>query len=317
MSYQHDKYTVAKIEKHTQEFINRTANQVTTVNPDDPKPVLVDGIPLTPKCAAMVAEVKAFMPNTKIGLQGSGGDYDMNENGMRSVMVYREGDVYALGRVGFRDVAINGYKYHYFVHSRKIINQKAHCSRWQYNAKTSEDLKRMVKVAKQCLIPYTPTEMADLSIEEFAGVFSRDRRQTHVRTRQTFRDMVLGDENMVIEELRALFNSGHNFVKPAFAEKVAKYFAAEDAYKEHQAKRLDAYFMDIGPETTTVVEYDNLISEEGYIHSTKPRNTTTVRTEDIPFDLQLKLSSLQVAEPMHYVEDLGMRVGDRTFWVQR
>ena len=318
MAYDHSKYTVRNVEKCTAEYLNRASNTVETVNPDDPKPVIVDNIPLTPQCAAMVAAVREAMPNLKIGLGGSGGDYDTYHKGMNSVIVYREGDVQALGRIGFRDVAISGYKHHYFVFSRKITNQKCNPGRWQYNTKSSEDMGKALKFAKQYLIPYAPQELANISIDDFTRVFERERRESYSRTRMNFRDMVMGDEELLIEEIKRLVATGYQFLKPQFAEKVAAYLSAEGAYKQNTERRLDAYFMDIGPETTTIVEYEDMVDINGQTAMlTKPKDTKVVKTEDIPFDLQLKISSLQVAEPLHYVEDLGMRVGDRTFWVQR
>ena len=318
MAYEHNKYMVRKIEAATQEFITRNANSVHTLNADAPTPVIVDNIPLTPKCAAMVAAVREAMPNLKIGLQGSNGDYDQYDHGMRSVMVYREGDTYALGRVGFRDVAINGYKHHYFVYSRKIINQKCNPGRWQYNTKSSEDMGKALKFAKQFLIPYAPQELANISIDDFTRTFERERRYLHSTMRGKFRDMLHEDEDALIEEIKHLVNTGYKFLKPQFAEKVVTYLSADGAYKQNTERRLDAYFMDIGSETTTIVEYEDMVDINGHTAMLpKPKDTKVVKTEDIPFDLQLKISSLQVAEPLHYVEDLGMRVGDRTFWVQR
>jgi hypothetical protein len=69
--------------------------------------------------------------------------------------------------------------------------------------------------------------------------------------------------------------------------------------------------MIVGDEKTTVIEYDGLEKD------TKAKGYIELATQDIPFGLQLKIASLQVATPRNYVEDLGMRVSDRTFWVQR
>ena len=318
MAYQHDKYTVAKLEKHTQEFISRLANQVSTHNEDDPVPTMVDGLPLSTACAEMVKAVREFMPDIKIGLGGSGGDYDTYAKGLASVFVYREGDVYGMGRIGFRDVAINGYKHHYFVYSRKISNQKCHPSRWQYYTKSSEDMGKALKQVKKFLIPYSPTEIASRTAEDFAETLARRRRNAHSDMRQAWRVIVNDNETQLLEEIKHLIKVGHQFLKPQFAERVAAYLSSEGAYTQEVDCRLDAYFMNVGEDTTEIVEYENMVDGDGYSNiRTAPKTTNTVATQDIPFDLQMKIASLQVAEPMHYIEGLGMRVGDRTFWVQR
>lgn len=318
MAYQHDKYTVAKIEKHTQEFISRLASQVSTRNEDDPVPVMVDGLPLSTACAEMVKAVREFMPDIKIGLGGSGGDYDTYAKGLASVFVYREGDVYGMGRIGFRDVAINGYKHHYFVYSRKISNQKVHPSRWQYHTKSSEDMGKALKQVKKFLIPYSPTEVAGRTAEDFAETLARQRRVAHSHMRTMLREMVNENEDDLMNEIKHLIKIGHTFLKPKFAERVAAYLSSEGAYKQESDRRLNAYFMSIGETMTEIVEYENMVNGDGYNNTnTTPKATSMVATQDIPFDLQMKIASLQVAEPMHYIEGLGMRVGDRTFWVQR
>jgi len=318
MAYEHAKYTVARIEHHTQQFIARMAGEVRTYNEGDPVPTIVDGLPLTLKCAQMVKAVREFMPDVKIGLGGSGGDYSNYENGLASVFVYREGDVYGMGRIGFRDVAVTGYKHHFFVYSRKISNTKVNPGRWQYFTKSSEDMGKALKHAKKFLIPYSPTEVAGKTADDFAETLARQRRVAHSNMRSMWRDMINDNEVDLLAEIKHLIKAGHQFLKPKFAERVAAYLTSEGAYTQEAERRLDAYFMNIGETTTEIVEYENMVQGDGYSNiNTTPKSTSVVATQDIPFDLQMKIASLQVAEPMHYIEDLGMRVGDRTFWVQR
>lgn len=315
MAYEHNKYLVSKIDAYTQKFINDRAN----INPDYETNfpiVMVDGLPLNPQCADLLTNLRLTMPNLKIGIS-RGGDVDYH-NRVQSVCVYRENDTYAIGRIGFRDVAVSSTKMHYFVYSRKISNSKLYPSRWQYYVKSSEKMESVLKQAKKYLIPYAPEETANITVDEFTGDVRRERATRHSGMRNTFRDMVLGDEAMVIAEVKRMVQDGYKFLNPKFAEKVAAYLAAEGAYAQEAEKRLDAYFMNVGSESTEVVQYENMVTSDSmYGDSPKPKETVVIKTDDIPYDLQLKIASLQVAEPMHYIEGLGMRVGDRTFWVQR
>ena len=317
--YDHNKMAVSRIEKYTAKYLNDHANAIRTLTEQSDlnfPAVVVDNLPMTPQCAAFVNQLRGAMPNLKVGLcQGGDVDHHARVNG---VAVYREDDTYAVGRVGLRDVGVSSIKNHSFVFSRKIINQKIYPNRWQYHIKSSEKMESVLKQAKKYLIPYTPVELADISIDEFTRDVRKERSDKHSGMRGMFRDMVLGDETLVISEFKRLVESGYQFLNPKFAEKVANYLSAEGAYKQEAEKRLDAYFMNIGSESTEVVQYENMVTSDSmYGDSPKPKETVVIKTEDIPYDLQLKIASLQVAEPMHYIEGLGMRVGDRTFWVQR
>ena len=317
--YDHNKMLVARVEKYTAKFLNDRANTISTRNEQterDFPTVFVDNLPMTPQCAAFVNQVRVAMPNLKLGLY-QGGDVD-HHGRINSVAVYREGDTYALGRVGFRDVAVSSTKWHYFVYSRKISNSKIYGSRWQHYIKSSEKPESTLKQAKKYLVPYSPLELAGISIDEFTKDVRSERSSKHSGMRSMFRDLVMGDEKLLIAEVKKLVQDGYKFLNPKFADKVATYLSAEGAYTQEAEKRLDAYFMNIGNEDTEVVEYENMVREDTmHCDTPTPKETKVIKTEDIPFDLQLKISSLQVAEPMHYIEGLGMRVGDRTFWVQR
>ena len=107
MAYEHNKHLVSKIDAYTQKFINDRAN----INPDDATNfpiVMVDGLPLNPQCADLLTNLRLTMPNLKIGIS-RGGDVDYH-NRIQSVCVYRENDTYAIGRIGFRDVAVSSTK---------------------------------------------------------------------------------------------------------------------------------------------------------------------------------------------------------------
>ena len=317
--YDHNKMAVSRIEKYTAKYLNDHANAIRTLTEQSDlnfPAVVVDNLPMTPQCAAFVNQLRGAMPNLKVGLYQLGDvDHHARVNG---VAVYREDDTYAIGRIGFRDVAVSSTKMHYFVYSRKISNSKLYPSRWQYYIKSSEKMESVLKQAKKYLIPYTPVELADISIDEFTKDVRKERSDKHSSMRSKFRSMVIDDETLVINEFKRLVESGYQFLNPKFAEKVANYLAAEGAYVQEAEKRLDAYFMNVGSESTEVVQYENMVTSDSmYCDTPKPKETVVIKTDDIPYDLQLKIASLQVAEPMHYIEGLGMRVGDRTFWVQR
>jgi hypothetical protein len=45
--------------------------------------------------------------------------------------------------------------------------------------------------------------------------------------------------------------------------------------------------------------------------------TQTFKMEDLPEDIAEKVATLGMVDKGHYVEDVGMKVSDTTFWIDR
>ena len=155
-------------------------------------------------------------------------------------------------------------------------------------------------------------EIAGHTIDDFTKTVRYERNNAGAKMGQAWRDIVQGSEGEELKaELISMVREGYKFVNHKITARIEAYINAIEAKKEADNKQLNAYFVHISPETTEIVEYENMGD------SSKPKGYNKINTQDLPFDLQLKIASLQVATSMNYIEDLGMRVGDRTFWVQR
>ena len=306
MSFKHEHYTIEHVLEYT-EFAKKT--QLEKIDEADKvKGVLVDGLWLCRECATIVGELRKKHKDLKIGANR---DTRHWAGLLADVVVYREGEAYALGRIGHGDVGIGTTDYKYYILSRKLRKARGGWGRWQNYIKASNDMKNVLKLVKAAFVPYAPAEIANMSVDEFAKSIRTERRVADGMTTTAWRQVAsaLGDE--LRDELCAMVSAGYQFKNHKITESIANYIATKAAKAEVDAKRLDAYFMIVGDAKTTVIEY------EGLEKDTKAKAYNEIKTEDIPFDLQLKIASLQVATPMNYVEDLGMRVGDTTFWVQR
>ena len=306
MSFKHEHYTIEHVLEYT-EFAKKT--QLEKIDEADKvKGVLVDGLWLCKECANIVGELRKKHKDLKIGANR---DTRHWAGLLADVVVYREGEPYAYGRIGHGDVGIGTTDYKYYILSRKLRKARGGWGRWQNYIKASNDMKNVLKLVKAAFVPYAPAEIANMSVDDFTISIRRDRNIANNLANSAWRQVAseLGDE--LRDELVAMVNEGYQFKNHKITERIAAYIQADANKKEIYSKRLDAYFMIVGGDKTTVIEY------EGLEKDTKAKAYNEIKTEDIPFDLQLKIASLQVATPMNYVEDLGMRVGDTTFWVQR
>jgi hypothetical protein len=308
MSFKHEHYEMSHVLEYTEKAKQEQAKEVDEHMKADGSAVEVDGLWLCKETANIVNELRKKHKDLKIGANR---DTRHWSGRLADVVVYREGEAYALGRIGHGDIGIGTTEYKYYILSRKLRKARGGWGRWQNYVKASVDMKNVLKMVNAAFVPYAPAEIANMSVDDFTQCIRRDRNIANNLAHSAWRHVAseLGDE--LRDELCAMVAEGYQFKNHKITERIAAYIQAEANKQEIYAKRLDAYFMIVGDEKTTVIEYDGLEKD------TKAKGYIELATQDIPFGLQLKIASLQVATPRNYVEDLGMRVSDRTFWVQR
>ena len=308
MSFKHEHYEMAHVAEYTKRAKQQQDKKIDEYMKADGSAVEVDGLWLCKECANIVGELRKKMPDLKIGANKETRHW---AGRLADVVVYREGEPYALGRIGHGDVGIGTTDYKYYVLSRKLRKARGGWGRWQNYVKASVEMKNVLRYVREGFVPYAPAEIANMSVDEFTKNIRRERAVADGMTTTAWRTVAsaLGDE--LRDELCAMVADGYKFKNHKITEGIANYVAMKATKAEVDSKRLDAYFMILNPEKSTIIEY------EGLEKNTKAKAYNEVNTTDIPFDLQLKIASLQVATPMNYIEDLGMRVGDMTFWVQR
>lgn len=308
MSFKHEHYEIAHVLEYTEKAKQEQAKNIDEHMKADGSAVEVDGLWLCKEAANIVGELRKKHKDLKIGANR---DTRHWAGLLADVVVYREGEPYAYGRIGHGDVGIGTTDYKYYILSRKLRKARGGWGRWQNYVKASVEMKNVLRLVREAFVPYAPAEIANMSIDKFTESIRRDRNIANNLANSAWRQVAseLGDE--LRDELCVMVNEGYQFKNHKITERIAAYIQAEANKQEIYSKRLDAYFMIVGDEKTTVIEY------EGLEKDTKAKTYNELATQDIPFDLQLKIASLQVATDRNYVEDLGMRVGDRTFWVQR
>jgi chemotaxis signal transduction protein len=235
---------------------------------------------------------------------------------LAEVWVYMPEHEYAMMRVGYADYTVKGSETKFGVYSRLLKNDKFDSQRDQYNMVTSDDLERIMKTVKKVMRPYAPHEIADVVFEQYQNKVHNNVWTATSQMRDA-KDGVLG-LNDLRNELFALYDLGYEFASEVLKDKIGKWKAAVAEMNEAENKKRDAYFVSVvlrGEELLcNVMTVDNVRK----MHKVNETNITqTFKMEDLPEDIAEKVATLGMVDKGHYVEGVGMKVSDTTFWVDR
>ncbi len=237
----------------------------------------------------------------------------------KSQWVYADGELLVRGWVGYGDYQSSRYgDPKLVVCARGISNGKYADYSEPYHMKKSVNMKVALKSAKTWLTKYT--------IREIDTVFRHTLRDQVTLKRSTLRSNVgrlkdtLGvsrygrEKDRLLTELRRLSDSGHNFADPVFGAEVKQLFSAEQSLNS-----LGAYIpMDFIHIYSTPWETraDILHIEDAQSHPDNAQGETkTWVADELPESAMGKVAVMQMCEDGQYVEDVGYRVNEHTFYV--
>lgn len=279
---------------------------------------MIDGVPVIRYVHDFAVALRKAMPGVMFGyeegLRASG-------IGMSELAVYYPGQEYALGYVGHGDYSVSGSNNVYVVYSRKVTNGKINPNRRQHHMLQSESIDRAVKNAKRVLLPYTNPEVANLSMHEFGDnvrmVVEEAESEANAYVRKC------RDEGVLARELRNLISLGVQFVTPEFQNAAAQFLTAEAEARGKKAHLQGAYFVRMYERFdgmyADVLTYDRTVKDANR-WSTKratPVDSVTLKAEDIPEDVQMKIATLSMMDVGTYVPLVGYKASSTTFWVER
>ena len=322
MSYFHT--TVARILHDTETYIERHTNRVSTQTEEttqlfNTNTKMIDGLCLSKKLATFCEAILKVNRHVKFGVAKTiKGEFisGTNMQALAEVWVYMPEHEYAMMRVGYADYAVKGSETKFGVYSRLLQNNKYDSQRDQYNMVTSDDLDRIMKTVKKVMRPYAPHEIADVVFEQYQNKV-HNNVWTATSEMRDAKDGVLG-LNDLRNELFALYDLGYEFASEVLKDKIGKWKAAVSEMNEAENKKRDAYFVSVvlrGEELLcNVMTVDNVRK----MHKVNEKNITqTFKMEDLPEDIAEKVATLGMVDKGHYVEGVGMKVSDTTFWVDR
>jgi len=233
------------------------------------------------------------------------------------VTVYIDGSDYVVGVIGFgkRYGIKEADKSVYMINSRKIANEKFADHRDQYFMSFVTDHKKAVRLALSKLVPYSPKEMANLSIRDFKDHIEQVRNT--VRSGVSNLIGPLTDRNILMREMRNLIAQNTMFVTEEFQRAAAGFIKAEEEWNDVRNKPVHGYYV-----------YVRMVGDEQWVdiveatdaqkyHSVEHCPVTSMPVSDVPEDIQGKVAVLSMGQIGQYMQGVGVRTTEKSFWLER
>ena len=238
----------------------------------------------------------------------------------KEVWVYRDTDAYAMGRIGFctpSREAGHGAIEVYTVYSRAIRNDRFNEDRWAYNAVTTGNLNKAIKNASTYLRVYKPAECAEATKGKFAEHY-KEAIYAAAREQNDINRQIRWDHNTAItNELVRAIKDGYTVMNSEVSEVLTKLILADNEMNRQAARKLRAYHVRVyeerGEQMASVL---NVIEIEGSKDGVAGEHIS-MRVNDLPEDIAGKIAVLSMVDSAHYVDGVGLRAPDGTYWVAR
>lgn len=264
---------------------------------DQNHPHWVDGVPVTAELAKFVQELRAQSRLRDMKLCADNYAGRESFTGFRFweklSIVYPDAPKMRVGWIAFDKDA-------YIVSSDKIQNERFSTHSSGYTQKKSKDMAKMVKVARQYLMPF---QFAEIQVAaEFAVNNSTERIRSDARAKLS-RKLNIAQTD-IATEIENMIATGYAPLTPAFKEAIAM-MQAEGA----ELRRLSNY----KPRLCFLWSKQNSLAYR-YTDSSEPPVEIT-DMNDLPENLRNKLSMLNIAEQNSAIPDVGVRTDNSCFWV--
>jgi len=248
--------------------------------------------------------------------------------------VYREGDNYVMGMIGYGDFQTKGDgNDRYAVWSPNIKNMK-YSYGLQQNMSLALKQDKAVKNAMKYIRPLTVEQTMKLSLKNCAraaqDVVAKIRDNTGNIRRELVNNFLdtstysSSRPNPLQQELKHMVESGYQFLDKDLGDTLHKMFGG---LKELEAARqvmdntftfVEAIVSPTGRQMFRV--HPNVDASTHYSFTTSvselPDNTSVYEQHNLPDELAGKLSVLSMLESEGYVEGVGYRADDNVFYVR-
>ena len=303
-------------------ILNWNTQHAAGVNTAEAYPYMFQGIPVNASVLEFIRALSKRCPTYKFAVseacsQSWSGRYTTEI--FREVWVYRDGDEYAMGRIGYDNItARTSDKHMYTVRSRVINNERYSDTGMGYYTKGTQNLDKAVTTATKYLRVFSPVEIDEISKESFAIAYSKDIRAA-ARTVQTCLQCarLYMSESLLTELTHLVQNEGYVPRNINVATAINQYIEATKNHEEQSKRKLSAYFVRVHQEHgETMVTTVNYIDMHGD-NKGKPREIVSVRANDLPHDIAGKVAVLNMVDIDQYIVGVGRRVSDTMYWLER
>lgn len=242
--------------------------------------------------------------------------------------VYREGDTFCMGYVNRRDMTDTGSADATFnVFSPNICNNKYSYGSREHMA-SSVNMSKAIKNAIKHLRPLNMKQtvvMTQGAVKDKARDIINDAENKVKTATSDLRDGLFSTygrsmgTNRLQRELEHLCNSGYEFVDVELGENLRTAFANLSELQQsretntHVYTIVDAFKNPAGDWRYRVAENVEL---QWYAPEINPDNIKMYTQEDIPEDIQRKVSVLSMVQDDQYVEGVGYRAAPTLYYIK-
>lgn len=282
---------------------------------------LLNGVPVHKELLGFAQALQKAMPKVKFHPHVFEYFPNIQLHICREVFVYMDDFPCDLGRISWSDNAVANGAYTYGVYSRKIQNAKYAQHREQHHMVMTSDLDKAVKNARKHLLPYTTRELAQVFYEPLHEKVSRVLDIVKTKAHEGARD-IANNRMAILQEIEFLKKQGVQFVTPEFRELSEKVEQLLGDYREQDTRKVSAVFVrfkQIGDTTYADLQEVHNVRE---IRWDVKMNTTDAQAiscpaDELPQDIAGQVAVLNILENEGYVAGVGMKIDDKTYWVER
>ena len=246
-----------------------------------------------------------------------------------SYWIYRDDCPYVLGWVGYGDYRAGGDGTPmYTVQARTIVNGKYADYSQQYFMKMSTNIDVAVRNAKKFIRMMSPQELAGTRLRDASNAVDSvvdDAKIDYIAVREKVIDVEasmysarINEGSSLLNELRHLMNSNHEFVDTTFGENLTAFFAKQDELQRLRSRTVPMWFVRVyermGQQTFDVLNIDK---SESRFSAEISEDIKRYVADTLPEEIMQKVSVLSILQANDYVDDVGFSAGDGMFYVVR
>ena len=237
--------------------------------------------------------------------------------------IYREGELMVMGYIGYGDFATSVHgEDKYIVCARGVQNMKYCESGDQHNMRMSVNMDTAVKHAKRSFQNYSVYECAKALVKSAKGgvVEALHRRQKQcddavaaVGLDTTTYGSAKKASQRLMAEIRSMVQAGHTFNDKELDADIRTMFALTEERKLF-SEVVPMNFVHVneryGQQVVNCVRIKDVTN-----YMCELDTTHTFAMDKVPEDIEHKCAALSICEDDHFIEGVGHRVNDHTFYL--
>lgn len=314
-----DHMSVAKAEAaHARRIEQLEASIETTDAAREAQRKFVDGVPVAAGLALLCNMIRATHRTIKFAVEPRPKTEWIDGTSLIcEVWAYFPGDQYCPVRLGWGDYSVNiGNGKKYCVYSRHIKNEKYGDDKSQYHMALADSADRAVKNFKKYLRPYTPGEIALMSMSNFQHKLHAPAYTASSAYNSAYEAVVR--HGSFHNEMRSLMLNNHQFNDSAFGGLVKDMLAKLDEQMAKQYEAHHGYYVQVreymGEQVFDVIAVLD-VKKASARHVGAHRTYKAEELAEVDENLPSRLAALSMLEDDAFVEGLGHKVSPTSYWV--